>query len=174
MSVIEELNCSQTTCTSRLSRCGQASRGDTPDMTSSPFEWSTGLDLLITKTLVLLGFNNIHHRLHHSWIPTKSLLWEAATSDLPPDNKKQERIVICLLANILFSIRSNISLVYRINRRGTNSLHSGTSEIYLYPLTVSTINHQLLPMVGQEFLTYRYYSATDTKSFFAYRWDRRD
>ena len=71
----------QSNFTPRMSRLGLAQM-ESPDRTKSPLGGFTGLDLLTTKALVLLGFSNMHQWLHPSWIVPKSQLRERAPAGL--------------------------------------------------------------------------------------------
>ena len=91
---------------------------------------ATVLGLITIQALVLLEFNIMHQWLHRSWILAKSLLREAAT--LGPSAGFQttaSSVESSALANSRFSTISNISLWYRINRRGPNTLPCCTPEI---------------------------------------------
>ena len=115
--------------TPSMSRLGVTSI-ETPDKTKSPWGGLTVLDLLTTKALVLLGFIIMHQWWHHSWILAKSLLREAATPGLSAGLwTTASNVESSAQANSLFSTSSNISLVYRIKRRGPNTPPCGMPEI---------------------------------------------
>ena len=112
-----------------MSRLGLV-RKETPEKTKSPWGGLTVPDLLTTKALVLLGFSIMHQWLYHYWILAKSLLWEAATADLSAGLRTTASSVqSSAYSNSLFSTSPNISLEYKINRRGPNTLPCGTPEI---------------------------------------------
>ena len=86
--------------------------------------------ILTTKAFVLLGFSIMHQWLHHSWILAKYLLREAATSGLSAGLRAiVSSVESSAYAYSHFSTSPNISLVYRINRRGPSTLPCGMPEM---------------------------------------------
>ena len=75
--------------------------------------------------------------LQHSWILAKSLSKEATTAGMSAGlQTTASSVESSALANSLFPTSSNISLVYRINRRGPNTLPFGKPEIIGIPLII--------------------------------------
>ena len=85
------------------------------------------------------------------WLPN---IWQCVESSAKASN--------------LFSISSKILLVYRMNRRGSNTLQYGTTEtVYFRCLVVlyytsCTTNHDSVPAIGEELATGGQHAATYT------------
>ena len=102
----------------------------------------------------------------------KSLLREAGSAGLSAGlQTTASSVELSAYAYGLFSTSSNISLAYRINRRGTNTLLCGMPQKDQDPLTHCTISHDSLPMVVEELSTNGQHTATNNTNRFQFEYE---